>query len=111
MPPLVNRPVLLLPLVLSVVALVEDLAWTAMRPHIHGVHLRVLVRLVLVGAAFAIAARRVEPLLRDGLRAMRTGSRKRMGSFGPWAFYVVAYGVVYLAYYVVETRGPRALLP
>lgn len=106
-----SRSILLLPLVLLVVVLLEEVTWQAMRERIDSVYLRVAARLVVNGAAFAFAARRIEPWLRDSLRTVRTGSRKRMGLAGPIVFYVVAYGLVYAAFYVLETKGPRALLP
>jgi hypothetical protein len=108
---LLSRSVLLLPLVLLVVVLLEELCWQALRDRIDSVPLRVAARLVLNGAAFAFAARRIEPWLRDSFKTVRTGSRRRMGTAGPVVFYVIAYGLVYAAFYVLETKGPRALLP
>jgi hypothetical protein len=106
-----SRTLLLLPLVLLVVVLLEELSWQALRDHVRSVPLRVALRMTLNGAAFAIAARRIEPWLRTGFRTVRTGSRRQMGSFGPLVFYVLAYGLLYGAFYVLETEGPRALLP
>ena len=101
----------ILPLVLLTVALLEELGWSALRRHIPSVPMRVAVRLVLVGVAFTVAAEVIEPWLRALYASLHTHSRRNGGSFGPWLFYALAYGLLYVAYYVLETRGPRALLP
>ena len=106
-----SRTILLLPLVLLVVVLVEEIVWAEIREHIGSVYLRVAARMALNGAVFAFAARRVEPWLRATLQSARTHSRRHIGWKGPLAFYVVAYGALYAAFYVLETKGPNALLP
>lgn len=106
-----SRTILLLPLVLLVVVLVEEIVWAEIREHIGSVYLRVAARMALNGAVFAFAARRVEPWLRATLQSARTHSRRHIGWKGPLAFYLVAYGALYAAFYVLETKGPKALLP
>jgi hypothetical protein len=70
-----------------------------------------ILPLVLLTVAFTVAAEYVEPWLRRLFASLRTQSKRRVGALGPGAFYVLSYGLLFAAYYVLETRGPRAFLP
>jgi hypothetical protein len=101
----------LLPLVLLIVSLLQDVATTKIRHHVRDLHLRVAIIVVLVGLAYAVAADWVGPAVKRVLTTARQGSRQGAGWLGLWIFYAIAYGGVYWAYLVAERRGPEALLP
>lgn len=103
--------ILLLPLVLLTVNLFEEVGWAVMRTHVSPASWRVALRVVLEGAVFAIAAKELEPFLRGLFGDARSGVKRKVGSLGPVLFYGAAYAAVYAAYFVLETRGPRALVP
>ena len=105
-----SRTVLVMPLVLLLVVLVQDIVTYQVRRHIRNVELRVAVILVLNGVAFAAAAELLSPWIKRLLSRAHTTSRRGIGSLGPWLFYAVAYGALYFAYWIVELRGPGALL-
>lgn len=109
--PFRSRTALIVPLVLLTVGLLEELITYKARQHVREVRLRVLVILLLNGAAFAAASGWVGPWIRRLLSTARRGSREGAGTFGPWVFYAVAYGALYYAYLVIERSGPGGLLP
>lgn len=102
---LASRSFLVMPLVLLTVAFLEEVGWAELRPHLHPTSTRVVVRLVLEGAAFGLAANRLEPWIRRMLVSARSRSRKQIGALGPWVFFVVAYGALFAGYYVLEKKG------
>jgi hypothetical protein len=66
--------------------------------------------LVLYGVAFAIGGEWITPWAKRLFLAARKDSR-RDGKIGILLFYLLAYGALYYAYVIEETRGPDALLP
>lgn len=106
-----KRTMLVLPAVLLTVSLLEDLVSHVAREHVKNVTFRVLVTLALKGAAFAVAAHYVSPWIEHGLVTTRRGSFRHAGTMGLLLFYAVAYGLLYWAYLVLETKGAGALLP
>jgi hypothetical protein len=106
-----KRTILVLPAVLLTINLLEYVATYKARQHVHDVNLRVAINLVLNGLAFAVGAEWITPWLQRVLSATRRDSRRHAGTMGLLLFYVVVYGGLYAAYYVVERRGPAALLP
>ena len=102
---------LTLPLVLLMVTLLEDIVTYKVRQHVQDVHLRTAIIVALVGAAFAIAATWLSPLIKRLLTRIRTSSRRGGGLFGVCLFYAAAYAGIYFAYLLVERKGPGALLP
>lgn len=109
--PFRSRTALIIPLVLLVVTLLEDIAMYKVRQHVQDVYLRAAIILVLTGVGFALAAGYVGPWLRDLFAQARKGSRWGGGKLGIWMFYAAAYGALYYAYLVLERRGPAGLLP
>jgi len=105
-----KRTALILPLVLATVALLEEIATYKVRQHVRDMYLRAAIVLVLNGAAFAIAATWLSPWLKRMLSSARRTSRD-VGAPALWIFYCLAYGGLYYAYFVAETRGPGGLLP
>ena len=105
------RTALIIPLVLLVVALLEDIAMYKIRQHVRDVYWRAGIVLVMTGVGFAIAAGYVAPWLKDFFTTARKGSKSGGGTIGIWLFYVGAYGLLYYAYLVIERRGPGGLLP
>lgn len=103
-----SRTAPIFPLVLLTVGLLEEVVWYLLRREIPSVWLRVVLRIVLVGSLFSFAAEVVEPRLRKAFTSARALSRRALTV---WHFYLVAYGIVFAAYYVLETRGVRALVP
>lgn len=107
-----TNTVLIFPLVLLSVSLLEEIGWAYLRAEIRSIFLRVLLRLVLVGGAFAIATEYVEPFLRSFFSTAHTVTKRGVGrKYGPWPFYAITYGALFGAYYLVETEGVRVFLP
>jgi hypothetical protein len=106
-----RRTLLVLPAVLLTVSLLEDAVSYKVRQHVHDVHVRVVLLVVLYGAAFAVAGDWVSPRIERFFAVVRSDSRKEGGRAGLLIFYAFAYGALAYAYYVEETRGPAALLP
>jgi hypothetical protein len=106
-----KRVVLILPAVLLVVNLVEDIVTYKVRQHLPDARVRVAVALLLYGAAFAIAADWVSPWLERSLIKVRRDTGRRAGTLGPVLFYLAAYGGLYYAYLLDELHGPASLLP
>jgi hypothetical protein len=106
-----KRTLLVLPAVLLTINLLQDMASCKNRQHVLDVHTRVAITLALVGAAYAVAGDWLSPWLERALTTTRQGSLRHAGTVGLFLFYVVAYGGLYYAYLVDETRGPGALLP
>ena len=105
-----SRTALILPLVLLTVALLEEIATYKVRQHVRDVYLRAALVLLLNGAAFAIAATWLSPWLKRALTSARRTSRE-VGAPALWIFYGIAYGALFYAYLIAETRGPGGLLP
>jgi hypothetical protein len=106
-----SRTALIVPLVLLVVALIEDVAMYKLRQHVRDIYLRTAIVLVLTGVGFAVAANYVGPWLKSVLTRVRKGSKWGAGTVGIWMFYAAAYGALYYAYLVIERSGAGALLP
>src|SRR5690606_21645538 len=109
--PFRSRTALIVPLVLLVVTLLEDIAMYKVRQHVRDVYWRAAIILVLTGVGFAFAAGYVGPWLKEMFTRARKHSRWGGGKLGIWIFYAVAYGALYYAYLVMERRGPGGLLP
>ena len=105
-----TRTALILPLVLMTVALLEEIATFRVRLFVRDLHLRAAIVMALNGVAFAIAANWISPWLKRMLSSARTHSRRR-GTIVLWIFYLLAYGALYYAYFIAESRGPGGLLP
>lgn len=101
----------ILPLVLLITSLLQDLATYKIRQHVPDLRLRVGIIVVMIGVAYALAADWLGPWIKRLLATARQGSRQGAGALGLWLFYVAAYGAVYWAYLVAERHGPQALLP
>ncbi len=102
---------LIIPLVLLVVTLLEDIATYKVRQHVQDIYLRAAIILVLTGIGFAVAAGYVGPWLKNLFASARKHSKTGGGKLGIWLFYAAAYGALYYAYLVIERRGAAALLP
>lgn len=109
--PFRSRTALIVPLVLLVVTLLEDIATYKVRQHVRDVYLRAGIILALTGIGFAFAAGYVGPWLKELFATARKHSRTGGGKLGIWLFYAAAYGALYYAYLVLERRGPAGLLP
>lgn len=109
--PFRSRTALIIPLVLLVVALLEDITMYKMRQHVRDIYLRTAIVLVLTGVGFAVAANYVGPWVKALVTRVRKGSKWGAGTVGIWMFYLAAYGALYYAYLVIERRGAAALLP
>lgn len=106
-----SRTFWIMPLVLLLVVLLEELMTYQVRRHVRDVHLRVTAIMLLNAFAFVLAAGWIAPWLRDALSRVRKGTRRTAGELGLWAFYALGYGALFYAYYVVEQDGIAALLP
>ncbi|MGH7440235.1 MAG: hypothetical protein ACRENE_31470 [Polyangiaceae bacterium] len=106
-----KRVALILPAVLLLVNLVEDVVTYKVRQHVRDAHVRTAFALVLYGAAFVIAADWVSPWLERTLTKTRRDSARHAGTMGLMLFYAVAYGGLYCAYLLCDLHGPASLLP
>lgn len=106
-----SRAFWIMPLVLLVVVLLEEVVTFKVRQRVADVHLRVAIIMALNAFAFVAAAGWIAPWLRDLLGSARKGSRATAGTLGLWIFYAAAYGAVFYAFLVLERRGPGGLLP
>lgn len=109
--PFRSRTVWIVPLVLLVVALFEEILTYKVRQRVRDVYARAAIILVLNAFAFGFAAGWLTPRLRDLLKHARTRSNRLAGSGGLLAFYLLGYGALYVAFVVVERNGPAGLLP
>lgn len=101
--------VLILPLVILLIVLVEELAEYQMREHLANPYVRTATMMILYGVGFSLAAAKLGPGLKKVLVRLRSGHRKRAGRLGVWLFFALAYGLLFYAYLVLETEGPSAL--
>lgn len=106
-----SRSALLMPLVLIVVVLLEELAAFYLRRHVADPRVRTGALLACYGLGFAFAADVVVPWLRRTLGRARATTRRRGGDLGLVLFYLAAYGALYVAFFLAETRGIQVLLP
>ncbi len=106
-----SRTFWIVPLVLLVVALFEDILTYKARQHVPNLYARAAVILVLNAFAFGFAGGWLSPWLRRLLQRIRTGTSRTAGTVGLWTFYVLAYGALYYAFLVVERHGAAGLLP
>src|SRR5258708_19320469 len=97
-----SRTVLVTPLVLLTVVLIQDIGTYQVRQHVRGVALRVVVMMLLNGAAFAAAAEWVSPGIKRILTQARATSRRGVGGNGPWLFYAPAHPAPFFPFWIVE---------
>jgi hypothetical protein len=102
---------LVAPLVLLAVVLLEEIAAYQVRRVVADVGLRTAILVLLYGAGFALAALRLIPWLTRAVTSARRTTRRQGGELGVWLFFAAAYALVYYAFYLIETRGPAAVLP
>ena len=74
-------------------------------------YVETLVIVACYGVGFAIVGNvlgpRLERTIRDGERSTHRGN----GVVGTLFFFAVAYGLIYLLFFLIETRGVQVLLP
>lgn len=108
---LTRSHVLVLPLLILVTVLLEELVEYQLRIHVESVYQRALATMVLVTAGFTLAFDRLTPWLKALLLKLRTSSRRRAGRLGVWFFFCLAYGALFLAYVTLQREGAAGLLP
>ncbi len=106
-----SRAFWIMPLVLLLVVLLEEVVTYKVRQRVPDLHLRVAIIMALNAFAFVAAAGWIAPWLRGLLASARKGSRQTAGHLGLWVFYALAYGAVFYAFVIVERHGPGGLLP
>jgi hypothetical protein len=109
--PFGSRTVWIVPIVLLVVVLLEEILTYKVRQHVRDIYVRTAVILVLNAFAFGFAAGWLSPRLRDVLKGLKKVTRRSAGAIGLWLFYALAYGALYYAFLIVERSGPAGLLP
>lgn len=109
--PFRSRTVWIVPIVLLVFVLLQEIVTYKVRQHVREIHVRVALILVLNAFGFGFAAGWLTPKLRDLLKTVRTRSNRSAGTIGLAAFYVLSYGALFYAFLVLETRGAAGLLP
>ena len=109
--PFRSRTVWIVPLVLLVVVVFEEIMTYKVRQHVRDVYARAAIILVLNAFAFGLAAGWLSPRLRDHLKNLRQRSDRMAGAIGLWVFYGLAYGALFYAFLVMERHGPAGLLP
>ena len=105
-----RKATLIIPLVLCVVAILQDVVMYKMRQHVHNVYQRAAIVLLFNGVLFGIAAAFIAPRLQKFLQRLGKES-KAAGDIGIWIFYVGAYGLLFYVYLVIEKYGVATLLP
>jgi hypothetical protein len=110
-PPGGKRAALVLPAVLLTVNLVETIAAYEVHRRVRDVHVRAAIAIVLYGAAFAVAADWLTPVLKRAVTETHRDTRRQGGAMGLLVFYAVAYGGLYYAYLQLEMHGPAGFLP
>ena len=105
-----SRTAWIVPLVLCVIALLENIAIFKVHEHVRDTNARAAIILVLNGVGFGFGAAYVAPWLARFLRQADRESAQA-GSLFTLAFYVLAYGLVFYAYLIQEKYGPAGLLP
>jgi len=105
-----SRTAFIVPLVLCVVAILQDVMLYKMRQHVRNVYERAAFVLLLNGVLFGIAAAFIAPRMQKFLMTLGKES-KRAGTIGLWIFYVGAYGLLLYIYIVIEKYSIAALLP
>jgi phosphoglycerol transferase MdoB-like AlkP superfamily enzyme len=109
--PFRSRTVWIVPIVLLVFVLIQEIITYKVRQHVPEIHVRVAVILALNAFGFAFAAGWLTPKLRELLKSARTRSNRLAGKIGLATFYGLAYGALYFAFLVLEQHGPAGLIP
>ena len=109
--PFRSRTVWIVPIVLLVFVLLQEIVTYKVRQHVREVHVRVAVMLGLNAFGFGFAAGWLTPRLRDLLKSARTRSNRLAGTIGLAMFYALSYGALYYAFLILERRGAAGLLP
>ena len=102
---------LVLPLVLLLVVLIESMATYWVTQRVTNQHARVAILMILYGVGFSLAAGWITPWLKRVVMASRKTSHRQGGAAGAWFFFAAAYGLLYWAFYLLQTRGAAALMP
>ena len=105
-----SRTAWIVPLVLCIIALLENIAIFKMHEHVRDPSWRAAITLALNGVGFGVGAAFIAPWLS---RFFRQADKETAaaGSFFTLAFYVLAYGLVFYMYLIQEKYGPAGLLP
>jgi hypothetical protein len=106
-----SRTVWIVPLVLVLVALLEEVMTYKVRQHVRDIRVRAAVILLLNAFAFGVAGGWLAPRMRDVLKGARKRTNKLGGAAGLLMFYALGYGAAYWAFLVLERSGPAGLLP
>lgn len=109
--PLRSRTVWIVPIVLLVFVLLQEVVTYKVRQYFPDIHVRVAVILALNAFGFGFAAGWLTPRLRDFLKGARTRSNRLAGKIGLATFYALAYGALYYGFLVLEQRGAGGLIP
>ena len=105
-----SRSFWIVPLVLCVIALLENIVTFKVHEHVHDPRARAAITLALNGIGFGIGAGFIAPALARFLRQLDRES-SQAGTVFTIAFYALVYGLVFYAYLVVELHGAGGLLP
>jgi NhaP-type Na+/H+ or K+/H+ antiporter len=105
-----SRSFWIVPLVLCVIALLENIVTFKVHEHFRDTRARAAIILALNGIGFGIGAGFLAPGLARVLRQLDRES-SQAGTLFTIAFYALTYGLVFYAYLVVEQYGPGGLLP
>ena len=109
--PFRSRTVWIVPIVLLVFVLVQEIITYKVRQHVREVHLRVAIIVVLNAFGFGFAAGWLTPKLRELLKSARTRTNRIGGRIGLAAFYALSYGALFYAFLILEKHGAAGLLP
>lgn len=103
--------VLILPLVILLVVLLEQIAELEVRKHVENLYLRTALIMALYAIGFSFAFEQLSPWLKRLLVGLRARSRKEGGAVGIWVFFALAYSLTFYGYFKLETEGAASLLP
>ena len=102
---------LVAPLVLLAVVLLEEIAAYQVRRHVADMAARTATLVFLYGVGFALAAIYLIPWIRSLVTSAQRTTRREGGELAVWLLFAAAYGLIYYAFYLIESRGMAALLP
>lgn len=110
-PSLSRSHILIVPLLILTFILFEEFAAYELRQHVASPWLRTFAIMALYGPGIALFTTITSPRLKSLLVNVRSRSRRSGGGFGVVVFLTLVYGLLYWAYFILETRGPSGLFP
>jgi hypothetical protein len=101
----------IVPIVLLVFVLLQEIVTYKVRQHVREIHLRVALIVLLNAFGFGFAAGWLTPRMRELVKGIRKHSNRMAGTIGLLTFYALSYGALFYAFLILERHGAAGLLP